>query len=300
MDTLQNRTRIAPSPTGYLHLGHAYSVWLTQALAKTMGLEVILRIENIDHTRCKPEYVAAIPEDLATLGFTSADPIWHQADRLEVYQDALHQLSDFLYPCTCTRADLQEYTSDVYPGLCRHKTMADITPDSPPYALRLNMAKAGQHLKEKGQWPLTFHDAKKGDVTAEPEMHGDVVLARKEFKTSYHLSVVVDDAAQNITHIIRGADLYEMTHVHRLLQALLVLPTPQYIHHGLIAEDGNEKLSKSKASMPLRTLIQNGLDLVPLKAVFDDVQKVQNEPAEAFLKALPTDIAAPLHFREFN
>lgn len=299
MNNQKPRTRIAPSPTGYLHLGHAYSVWLTQALAKAIGLEIILRLENIDHTRCKPEYVAAIPEDLQLLGYTTNAPIWHQSERFAVYEKALNQLADFLYPCTCTRADLQEYDGSIYPGLCRHKTMADIAPDT-PYALRLDMAKAIQHLKEKSLWPLTFNDATKGEVVATPETQGDIVLARKEFKTSYHLSVVVDDAAQSITHIIRGADLYEMTHIHRLLQALLELPTPQYIHHGLIAEDGNEKLSKSKASTPLRELVQNGLNLTPLKDVFENVQFIENEPAEAFIAALPADIAAPLQFKPFD
>ena len=298
MNTHPQKTRIAPSPTGYLHLGHAYSVWLTLALAKSMGLEVIIRVENIDQIRCKPEYIAALTEDLATLGCTSQAPVVYQADCFEVYQKALTQLAAFLYPCTCTRADLQDQQAEVYTGHCRHKTMADIDP-STPYALRLNMAKAIAYLKENNQWPLSFTDAKKGRVTAAPEHQGDVVLARKDFKTSYHLSVVVDDAAQGITHVIRGADLFEMTHIHRLLQALLGLPTPQYIHHGLIAEEGNEKLSKSAASMPLRTLIKNGLELAPLQAVFKSIGTVHDEPAEAFLKALPAEIAAPLRFKPF-
>ena len=294
----QGRTRIAPSPTGYLHLGHAYSVWLTLAIAKHQNLEVITRIENIDHTRCKPEYVEAIPEDLTLLGYTPQQPIWHQSERFEVYAEALEALGDFMYPCTCTRADLQDYDSATYPGLCRGKLLADI-PEGTPYALRLNLDKAKAHLEVQSQWPLTFNDATQGTVTATPEIHGDVVLARKEFKTSYHLSVVVDDAAQGITHIIRGADLYDMTHIHRVLQALLGLPTPQYMHHGLIAEHGNEKLSKSAASMPLRTHVKNGLDLAALKHVFDEVKTLADEPAERFIEALPDDIAAPLEFKAF-
>jgi glutamyl-Q tRNA(Asp) synthetase len=234
---------------------------------------------------------------LALLGFTSAEPILYQASNFAAYSAALTKLGRFLYPCICTRADLQD--ADIYPGHCRDKTIADI-PEGTPYALRINMGKALKHLKAQQNWPLIFTDAKRGDVTAAPEEQGDVILARKEFKTSYHLSVVVDDAAQGITHIIRGADLYEMTHIHRLLQALLGLPVPHYTHHGLIVEVGNQKLSKSAASMPLNTLVKNGLDLVPLKKVFENVQSIDDEPAEAFIKALPSKIAEPLEFKPFK
>lgn len=294
------KTRIAPSPTGYLHLGHAYSAWLTVALAKAMGLGVVLRLEDIDHTRCKPAYVAAIAPDLAAIGLMFAAPLLKQSTRFGVYAEALQKLENLglLYPCTCTRAEMAENPEALYNGACRHKTRKDI-PAEIPYALRLNVGRAVDFLRQKGRWPLHFTDATKGRITATPELLGDVVLARKEFATSYHLSVVCDDAAQNISHIIRGADLFEMTHIHRLLQALLDLPTPQYIHHGLVVEAGKQKLSKSAAATPLRDLIKQGLPLADLQNVFEHVRTIADEPKQKFIDALPPAMAAELRFSCF-
>jgi len=291
------RTRIAPSPTGYLHLGHAYSAWLTVALAKAMGLEVLLRLEDIDHTRCQPDYIAAIAPDLAEIGITfNALPL-KQSTRFGAYAQALEKLEalGLLYPCTCTRAEQNNTPEGLYNGACRHKTHRQIPPDT-PYALRLNVRRAVDYLKAQGQWPLYFTDATAGKVCATPEHLGDVVLSRKEFASSYHLSVVCDDAAQNISHIIRGADLFESTHTHRLLQALLGLPTPEYIHHGLVVEVGKQKLSKSAAATPLNTLIKQGLPKADLQRLFENVPSITEAPNQAFIDLLPAHLRQNLTF----
>ena len=210
-------TRFAPSPTGGLHLGHAYSAMQSYDFAKRHGGKFLLRIEDIDPTRCKPEFTAAIFEDLAWLGLEWEEPVWLQSDRLHVYRQALNRLSNLgvLYPCFCTRKEIQEevarsgeatHGSDgvIYPGTCRYlRDSAQRLASGEEYALRLDSAEA---LRSVG--PLAWCDGQQVDISA----FGDVVLARKDIGTSYHLSVTVDDAAQEVTHVIRGRDLYDATH----------------------------------------------------------------------------------------
>lgn len=255
------RTRFAPSPTGPLHLGHAYSALLAHDRARAAGGTFLLRIEDIDQNRARPEWEAQIYDDLAWLGVTWDAPPMRQSDRLPSYRAALSDLwtKGLLYPCTCTRRDItaavsapQEgvgpiYGPDglVYPGTCR--------PDTPPSgpipgdaALRLNMRAALAHLATPDRF--TFEDETCGQVLVPADELisevGDIVLSRRDFPGSYHLSVVLDDAAQGITHVIRGEDLFEATKIHVILQRLLGLPTPAYHHHRLIRDDTGKRLAK--------------------------------------------------------
>ena len=267
------RTRFAPSPTGPLHLGHAYAA----LIAAHRGEEMLLRIEDIDATRARPEWEAAIHDDLAWLGVTYPMPVMRQSDRHAAYGAALDALwsRGLLYPCTCTRRDIEAAASApqegapllgpdgmIYPGTCRH------TPTGPRpkgVTLRLNMAKA---TAEVGPVSFTETGAGPGDetgvITVQPDdmvsAIGDIVVARKDFGTSYHLSVVVDDAAQEITEATRGTDLFEATPIHVLLQRLLDLPTPQYHHHGLIRDPNGKRLAKRDDARALRVYRDGGWD----------------------------------------
>jgi glutamyl-Q tRNA(Asp) synthetase len=252
------RTRFAPSPTGPLHLGHAFSALTAFDLAQSAGGTFLLRIEDIDTARCRPEWEAAIYDDLHWLGLTWPDPVMRQSDRLAAYRTALDRLAALgvLYPCRCTRGDLRAALSapqegvplagpdgPVYPGTCRQRTMAEAGPQD---ALRLDMARAVQitgapHWIE-GCGPLAGpRTAGTTDLVAEA---GDVSLARRDIGTSYHLAVTVDDAAQDITHVVRGEDLAPATPIHVLLQRLLGLPTPAYHHHRLIRDAAGKRLAK--------------------------------------------------------
>lgn len=259
-------TRFAPSPTGPLHLGHAYSALLAHDMARACGGRFLLRIEDIDSTRSRPEWERQIYDDLQWLGITwDAAPI-RQSDRLPAYQSALQELwqRQLLYPCTCNRKDIlaalsapQEgveptYGPDglIYPGTCRDKTNRNTAyPDGS--VLRLDMAKAiaaieqeQLHFFETGEpvdHKAQFITIPASDVTS---TIGDIILSRKDFPGSYHLSVVLDDATQGITDVIRGADLFEATQIHVALQALLDLPTPRYHHHHLIRDDNGKRLAK--------------------------------------------------------
>lgn len=254
-------TRFAPSPTGRLHLGHAFSALQAHDFARDAGGRFTLRIEDIDGTRARPEHVAAILADLDWLGLTWDEPPVFQSQRLPLYQQALDQLRamGLLYPCFCTRADIAASLSAPhgpdgprYPGICRALRDPDLTR---PHSWRLDMAKA---VARTG--PLTWHDARAGIVAADPLAHGDVILARKDAPASYHLAVTVDDAAQGITHVVRGADLFAATHVHRLLQALLGLPTPEYRHHALLAGPDGARLAKRHGAPTLESLRLAGAD----------------------------------------
>lgn len=251
-------TRFAPSPTGLLHLGHAYSAWV----AATAGSRFLLRIEDIDPTRCKPAFTQAIFEDLAWLGLTWPQPVRVQSAHMADYQAALERLTaqGLIYPCFCTRADIQAAASaphgpegPIYGGTCKHLTadqVADHIAQGLPYALRLHTDKA---LALTG--PLTWHDRHAGKQTATPQMFGDVVLARKETPTSYHLAVTVDDALQGVTLVTRGEDLFTATHIQRLLQALLGLPEPDYAHHPLICDPATgRRYAKRDKSITLQAL----------------------------------------------
>ena len=267
--------RFAPSPNGYLHLGHAFSALLNFDLARRSGGRLLLRIEDIDPTRCKREYEDAIYQDLAWLGIAWERPVRRQSEHLEEYSRALEKLEalDLVYPSFESRAEIARLVEQreadggwprdpdgapLYPGganrLSREER-ARLIESGAPYALRLDteaaIARAGDLTWiERGHGP----DGETGQIAARPQAWGDVVLARKETPTSYHLSVVVDDALQGVTDVVRGGDLFEATSVHRLLQHLLGLPQPVYRHHRLIRDGGGLKLSKSGRATGLREL----------------------------------------------
>lgn len=260
-------TRFAPSPTGRLHLGHAWSAMLAHDSARSAGGRFLLRIEDIDGTRSRPEHVAGIIEDLRWLALDWDGDIVFQSARLAAYQSALDRLHDLglLYRCTCTRADIAASASapqgdaqPLYPGTCRGRYDAD-----PPaaFAWRLDMAKA---VALAG--PLSWEEAGSGTVAADPGAHGDVVLARKDAPASYALAVTVDDAHQGITLIVRGVDLFAATSVQRLLQALLGLPEPRYAHHKLIGDASGQRLAKRDKAPTLAALRDNGTEPAELLA----------------------------------
>ncbi len=258
-------TRFAPSPTGHLHLGHAYAAWVAEHFARSQHGKFYLRLEDIDGPRCRAEYETALMEDLTWLGITWDQPVWRQSERLPTYEAALIQLQqmELLYPCFCTRQEITAATSapqgpegPLYPGTCRPLSAAqraDFLASGKPFAWRLDTAAASHHTG-----PLTWDDLRHGRFTAQPELLGDVVLARKDIATSYHLAVTVDDAAQEISLVTRGDDLLLSTHVHRLLQALLGLPVPQWYHHQLICDETGRRLAKRDHARSLRSLRQAG------------------------------------------
>jgi glutamyl-Q tRNA(Asp) synthetase len=264
-------TRFAPSPTGLLHLGHAYAALFAFEEAHRAGGRFLLRMEDIDLTRVRPEYETAICEDLRWLGLTWDEPVRRQSEHVADYRAALAKLDALgvLYPCFCTRTEIQDEIAragaaphgpegPVYPGTCRKLSphdVADRKAAGRDYALRLDLAKA---LQLAGH-DLTWEDLAHGRFVADPSPLGDVVLARKETPTSYHLAVVVDDAAQGITLVTRGEDLLPATHLHRVLQALLELPVPQWKHHRLITDDQGRRLAKRDNARALRTLREQGL-----------------------------------------
>lgn len=258
-------TRFAPSPTGYLHEGHALSALIGHELARRAGGQFLLRIEDIDPTRARPAFMAAIEEDLRWLGLAWPAPVWRQSQRMDVYAEALGVLAakGLLYPCFCTRADIAASANaphgpdgPLYPGTCRHMSQDERAARmAAPHALRLDMAAA---MAEAGA--LVWLDVLAGEHQARPELFGDVVLARKEVATSYHLAVVVDDAAQAVSDVVRGADLFAATHVHRLLQALLGLPTPRYRHHKLLLDAEGRRLAKRDGAPSLAQMRGAGAD----------------------------------------
>lgn len=267
-------TRFAPSPSGHLHLGHAFSA-LFAARAAGDGGRFVLRIEDIDGSRARVEFEAAIFEDLAWLGLHWETPVWRQSTRLDAYAAALAHLEamDLLYPCFCTRKEIAAEIAragaaphgpaDVpYPGICRRlsaRQRAERLAAETPHALRLDMEKAIARAEAVNGAPLTWHDRIRGTQRCNPRPQSDVVLARKDIATSYHLAVVVDDAAQGITLVTRGEDLFEASHVHRLLQALLDLPVPEYHHHRLLTDESGERLAKRSDALAIRHLRQQGL-----------------------------------------
>jgi len=274
-------TRFAPSPTGLLHLGHAFAA-LTAAGA---GKRFLLRIEDLDTSRCRAEFVDAIFEDLRWLGLSWEEPVLRQSARGDAYRDALGLLArqHLLYPCFCTRKDIADEIAraveaphffdlaaprpgpdgPIYPGTCRHlseEERAARIAAGTPYALRLDSAKAAALAG-----PLTFQEhgagpgGEHGTITVAPGLFGDVVLARKDVPAAYHLAVVVDDAHQGVTRVTRGNDLFAATHVQRLLQTLLGLPAPAYAHHRLILDANGRKFSKRDRAVTLRSLREDGV-----------------------------------------
>lgn len=266
--------RFAPSPTGLLHLGHAYSAWFSSRAARSGRF--LLRIEDIDQGRSRPEFVSAIFEDLAWLGLSWEEPVRVQSEHFADYRNALEMLQGLTYPCFCTRADIRAAVTaphgpdgPVYPGTCRSMEESerdDRIAAGEPFALRLDMARAVERTEE-----LYWQDRSAGEQEAAPEKFGDVVLARKETPTSYHLSVTVDDALQGVNLVTRGADLFESTHVHRLLQALLDLPTPEYWHHPLVLEDDGSKMAKRDGSESIRAFRDSGGSAESLISSFDSL-----------------------------
>src|ERR1700733_4136563 len=271
--------RFAPSPNGYLHLGHAYSALLNHDMTREFGGRFLLRIEDIDTERCRPEYEQAIYEDLRWLGISWQEPVRRQSEHLDDHAAAIAQLEaqGLLYPSFESRRELAALAAEldqqggwprdpdgvpIYPGRARKLSAAERQrrrDAGEPYALRLAMdravARAGVLTwTESGAGP----HGQTGVVTAAPQMWGDVVLARKEAPTSYHLAVVLDDALQGVTDVVRGQDLFWSTGIHRLLQALLGLPEPAYHHHRLILDEEGRKLSKSTAATGLRELRAGG------------------------------------------
>jgi len=273
--------RFAPSPNGYLHLGHAYSALMTHAMAQALGGTMLLRIEDIDLTRSKPEFTAAIFEDLHWLGLTWPEPVMRQSERFAAYAQAFETLVQMgmLYPCFCSRTEVAEHSHGTdpdgtprYGGTCR-QIPRDVAlgriAKGERAAWRLDMNKSLCHMNIPMNAYEFFPVPKPGDLNVDerhltlrelhPEDWGDAVIVRKDTPTSYHLSVVVDDAAQFVSHVTRGRDLYRATDLQVLLQKLLDLPTPVYAHHDLIRDEGDKKLSKSKGAPSLRSLREAGI-----------------------------------------
>jgi len=263
-------TRFAPSPSGRLHKGHAYSALLaTKAAQKNEG-RFLLRIEDIDTERCKPEYTDGIYEDLAWLGLNWETPVRQQSQHFGDYSAALTRLKAMgvVYPCFCTRKDILAEIANaesaphgpdgpLYPRLCHGKSETEqqkLITAGKAHAWRLDLPKA---LESIGA-PLVWRDEIKGKITATPKILGDIVLARKDTPTSYHLSVVVDDALQGITHIVRGMDLFHTTHIHVVLQRLLGLETPFYHHHKLLVDECGQRFAKRNKSVTLKALREGG------------------------------------------
>lgn len=265
--------RFAPSPNGRLHLGHAYSALLNEKMARARGGRFLLRIEDIDRPRCTEALTEAMLADLAWLGLVWEEPVLRQSGHLADYHAVQQRLRNegLLYPCFCSRRDIAQVTSataprdpegqPVYPGTCRHlpeDERARRSGRGEPHAWRIAMDEAVARLGG----PLFFSEESSGAAlreVAHPEAWGDVVLARKDIGTSYHVAVVVDDARQGVTHIVRGRDLFHATAIHRLLQHLLGLPAPSYFHHALIDDEAGRKLSKSLGSKSLADLRAEGV-----------------------------------------
>ena len=270
-------TRFAPSPTGHLHLGHAFSAITAWHISQKTDKKFILRIEDIDLQRCKVEYEKQIFDDLKWLGLTWEKPVIRQKNRIKFYRkaiDILHK-KNLVYPCSCTRKDISEAlsapqgkkTSKTYSGLCRNRLMSEIKEND---NIRINIDKSIDYLMKFKLKSLSFIDnyyqKKLFNIPFTSKyLQEDIIVARKDIGTSYHLSVVVDDAFQNITHVVRGVDLFNSTPIQRLLQELLGLPQPLYHHHRLILGEDGKRLAKRNASTALSVLRESGVKPIELK-----------------------------------
>lgn len=264
------RTRFAPSPTGRLHLGHVLAAKVAHDLARDAGGAFLLRHEDIDGSRVREEFYQGIGEDLEWLGLTWDGEPLRQTSRIEAYDTALESLRGrgLVYPCFCTRREIQDewarmgaapqgQEAPVYPGTCLNLTAGERQAKlgaGIPHAWRLDSRRASELAG-----PLTFRDLRFGEISADPGLLGDVILARKDIGTAYHLAVVVDDAFQQITHVTRGEDLLSSTHVHRLLQVLLELPEPVYLHHVLVLDESGQRLAKRNDALSIKTLRDGGM-----------------------------------------
>ncbi|MBU6300187.1 MAG: tRNA glutamyl-Q(34) synthetase GluQRS [Verrucomicrobia bacterium] len=270
MSVDQAITRFAPSPTGRLHLGHAAAAWFAADRGR-----FLLRIEDIDPSRCRPEWTTGIFEDLAWLGLSWEEPVRIQSAHPGDYQSALRRLQDLgvLYPCFCTRKEIEEEVrragaaphgieGPVYPGTCRALGPAERADRlaAGGASWRLDAAKAAGLTG-----PLSWRDARWGGAAVDPGRLGDVVVARKDIGTSYHLAVTVDDALQGVTLVTRGEDLREATHVQRLLQALLELPEPAYHHHALLLDRHGKRFAKRDRSCTLQSLREAGVTAAEIR-----------------------------------
>lgn len=282
-------TRFAPSPTGYLHLGHAFAAILAERAARAAGGRFLLRLEDIDQARCRPDYADAILEDLAWLGLTWHGPVRRQSEHFTDYAVALAALEarGLLYPCFCTRAEIaaeiaaiggapHESAGARYPGTCRSLAPAEREKrreSGAAFALRLDLEAAlatidrPLHFIEEGAGP----GGETGDIAATPELFGDVVLARKDTPASYHLCATFDDARDGVTLVTRGRDLFEATHLHVLLQRLFGWPTPRYRHHRIIVDEAGERLSKRHKALTLRALREAGESAASVRARLPNV-----------------------------
>jgi glutamyl-Q tRNA(Asp) synthetase len=271
-------TRFAPSPTGLLHLGHAHAALFAWRAAEAARGRCLLRIEDIDRGRCRSEFEAAIEEDLAWLDLHWEGPVRRQSEHLGTYAEILAELHGrgLLYPCFCTRKEIRAEIAraaeaphgpdgPLYPGTCRELGEAERRARlsaGEPHALRLDVARA---TAETG--PLVWVDRGRSEVAAEPAVFGDVVLARKDTSTSYHLAVTLDDALQGVTLVTRGADLFPATHIHRLLQALLDLPVPEWHHHDLLTDNAGKRLAKRHDPLTIRALREAGKSPAEVRAL---------------------------------
>lgn len=270
--------RFAPSPNGFLHLGHALSALTGFEMARRVGGRFLLRVEDIDIARTRPEYVTAIFEDLAWLGLTWEEPVLRQSQHLDIYSATAERLvaAGLLYPCTLKRTEVAAASDPAladpdgaprYPGPGRRpgrREIEELRRRGVPFALRIDMAAATAAAEAKlGGGPITFteldRELRPQTIVAQPERWGDAVIVRKDVPTSYHLAVVVDDARQGVTHVTRGTDLYAATDLHRVLQVLLELPAPVYHHHRLLTDESGRKLAKSARDTSLRELRAQGL-----------------------------------------
>jgi glutamyl-Q tRNA(Asp) synthetase len=270
-------TRFAPSPTGRLHVGHAVSARYGFEAARTAGGRFLLRVEDIDGTRCRPELERDMLDDLRFLGFAWEEPVRRQSEHLADYERALARLQELelLYPCFCTRADIAAEIAraagaphdlpgpgpaagpdgPLYPGTCRPLPRAEAeqrVASGAGHALRLDVDRAVRLAEQRHGGLLFWHDRRAGRMAATPRALGDVVLARKEVRTSYHLAVTVDDHLQGVTLVTRGEDLFHATHVHRLLQELLGLDVPEYDHHPLVPDESGQRLAKRRNAPTIR------------------------------------------------
>ena len=275
-------TRFAPSPTGRLHKGHAFSALTAWTAAREAGGRFILRIEDIDPTRCKPELEAAILEDLAWLGLDWETPVRRQSDHLADYAAVIETLNarGLLYRCFRTRKEILDAIGDaphgpaeaVRPGPHAPEDEARLLAEGRPYAWRLSLDRAREALGEQAWNALSFVEEGEGPegetslIRAEPETAGDVVLARKDAGTAYHLAVTHDDALQGVTHVMRGLDLFEATHIQRLIQALMGWPAPIYRHHRLLTGPDGRRYAKRDQSVTLAELRAGGLTPEALRA----------------------------------
>ncbi len=282
------KTRFAPSPTGHLHLGHLYAAQVAHDLARKLGGQYLLRFEDIDKTRIKDIYYDSILEDLYFFNLQhDAPPISQiQTDRLEAYSAAIEKLESLgvTYPCYCSRKDIfreisslasaphgNHLSAQYYPGTCKKLTSSEraerVAQGKIP-SIRIDTDKARELTGS-----LTFHDLIYGEITVNHDILGDSVLSRRDIGTSYHIASVVDDAFQEITHVTRGDDLLESTHLHRVIQVLLDLPEPTYMHHQLILDDQNERLAKRAKSLSVKELRENGHTLDSLNSMINEQLK---------------------------